>query len=883
MTSKVDAINELTSDVGVTIEGVLVKENSIDCNNLVVNDSVILPQFTDMTSPSGFINTTDQLCTIVDGSRTVIITPAVSTFSYYSDGIKYTKDSSEDIIFLDDEGTKLIYYDGETLSKYESPTLSQIIEVIQSKCIVCWIYWDTTNNVSIYFTGNNEFHGINMDGNTHAYLHVTHGAQFISGCALNTLDTDQDGDTNSHAQFGIDTGVLRDEDLTVSLTAVSSTVGCPIYYRSGSDWRRQTNTGYSVLTAGTGRIAYDNAGSLTECPNNDFVLYHVFGFNDSTYQFITIMGQNYYTTLSNARTGAQDEINNIVLAGLPFAEMITVATVIFQTSTGYDNAVKGRILTDGEGNDWIDWRLSTTTATIYPANHSLLINLSYDDHQQYANLNGRSGGQQLIGGTASGDDLTFDTTSDGTKGSYIFTDITTASRLSSFDGSKGLVSVSDLTAWIGGTSNEITVTDDADGTVTLSLPTEIHVDTIIESSNNTGVTIEYIKIEDRQIEDDTNGNRIQMNSSTGMKLRSGGTGEIFIEGNQTNGEAKLNIQRVLPSDVNYLDFSTVGTSLWRFENSASNNNFKLYNYNTATNALSINYTTNNITYDGSIFVDSISEKTASNGVTIESINIEGNRYQRVDTGFGFDFSNNFLRVYRDSGAGQIKLTRTTDSSFADIFFTNAAVNVWNVGLNQRVTSNDDHFKFYNANYGGNPLTIADTTGIITTPATYSHDMNGETMRDVQVNNSGELGYDSGSLSIMKTNVIDSPDVSWIYELDVKSFNYKKRVDNATGFTVDDFSATEYWPKTEFGVMAEQMETKNSDLCFYDVIRDLDEECPVHKEIDPNPEESCTCGSHNELRGIHYKKLIIPLLKALQEQKNTIDALESRITTLEAFH
>lgn len=46
----------------------------------------------------------------------------------------------------------------------------------------------------------------------------------------------------------------------------------------------------------------------------------------------------------------------------------------------------------------------------------------------------------------------------------------TASLLVSSDGAKKLVSVADLTSWIAGTANEITVTDDADGTVTIDIP-----------------------------------------------------------------------------------------------------------------------------------------------------------------------------------------------------------------------------------------------------------------------------------------------------------------------------------------------------------------------------------------------------------------------------
>lgn len=58
----------------------------------------------------------------------------------------------------------------------------------------------------------------------------------------------------------------------------------------------------------------------------------------------------------------------------------------------------------------------------------------------------------------------------------------TANRLVSSDGTKALVSVAALTAWVTGTTNQIIVTDDGDGTITLSTPQDIH----------TGATPEFI-------------------------------------------------------------------------------------------------------------------------------------------------------------------------------------------------------------------------------------------------------------------------------------------------------------------------------------------------------------------------------------------------------
>jgi len=61
----------------------------------------------------------------------------------------------------------------------------------------------------------------------------------------------------------------------------------------------------------------------------------------------------------------------------------------------------------------------------------------------------------------------------------------TASRLLSSDSDKKLVSA-DLSAWIGGTENQVTVTDDTDGTVTLAAPQNLHTGATPEFA---GVTI----------------------------------------------------------------------------------------------------------------------------------------------------------------------------------------------------------------------------------------------------------------------------------------------------------------------------------------------------------------------------------------------------------
>ena len=55
-------------------------------------------------------------------------------------------------------------------------------------------------------------------------------------------------------------------------------------------------------------------------------------------------------------------------------------------------------------------------------------------------------------------------------------------------------------------------------------------------------------------------------------------------------------------------------------------------------------------------------------------------------------------------------------------------------------------------------------------------------------------------------------------------------------------------ETEYGLIAEEVESINSDLVFYD-------------EVD----------GEQELRGVHYKKLVPALLKAVQDLKARLDA------------
>ena len=96
---------------------------------------------------------------------------------------------------------------------------------------------------------------------------------------------------------------------------------------------------------------------------------------------------------------------------------------VASAQSGIDHGSLGG-LTDDDHTQYrlesVDHTHETTGAEAGKIDHGAALNgLTDDDHTQYGLLAGRSGGQVLVGGTASGDDLTLQSTSNATRGDLI--------------------------------------------------------------------------------------------------------------------------------------------------------------------------------------------------------------------------------------------------------------------------------------------------------------------------------------------------------------------------------------------------------------------------------------------------------------------------------
>ena len=341
-----------------------------------------------MNEPTGFPNRTDSSLSFADAADggTLTIAPTNGGFSFYQDGLKYTKSSSENIKLADTEGIHYVYYDAGTLTETVNPTFDQEFTIVTLKVLVSIIYWDETNATGIYI--GEERHGITMDGDTHANLHFSVGLRWYSGIALNTIDTDQDGSLNAHAQFGVDVGSVADEDLGITSDAITSTTGLPVYWRSGAngDWRKTINNGYSFLISGTRPNWNELTGGAwqqTETGDKDFMLVHVFATTEKDNPIIAIMGQAVYEKKKKAQDGAATEVGNLLLGNLPGPEITPIASVLFECKDGYTNDVNTRIVSTDKNEDYVDWRESNITRTAAGGDHGSLGGLSDDDHTQY--------------------------------------------------------------------------------------------------------------------------------------------------------------------------------------------------------------------------------------------------------------------------------------------------------------------------------------------------------------------------------------------------------------------------------------------------------------------------------------------------------------------
>lgn len=342
--------------------------------------------------PTGMVNRTDSTLSFNDATRIVTLAPAVSSFSYFIKGTKYTITTSKTVTLPNTSGNYFIYMDDAETLQYQ---LAFDISLFTGKAYISYIYYDATNGQATTF--GEERHGIVMDGSTHSYLHTTRGTQLVSGASINF--TIGNGSLDADAEIALTDSQVRDEDITVSITNSATPTNpfeqkltpiayIPILYRSGASlWVKSTATAFPMLT-GTNRTYYNEnvAGSwqLTEAPSNNKVcVTYIFATTDIRNPIIGILGQAQYQNIDEAKQlAAWDQIS---FGDLPSQELKLIYILYYETSSGYANTPKAAIVDVSDTRFSVDRQVS---ATAFNGDHSNLSGLGNDDHLQYLLVDG---------------------------------------------------------------------------------------------------------------------------------------------------------------------------------------------------------------------------------------------------------------------------------------------------------------------------------------------------------------------------------------------------------------------------------------------------------------------------------------------------------------
>lgn len=295
----------------------------------------------------------------------------MESFTFVSAGIPYRKTSTQSTTIADTDGVHWIYFDAAgTLTSIASPTGDQVRQILSYYGPVAVVVWSVADAVAVLL--GDERHGQGLDPSAHLALHSGLGARLsrtAGGYAEISLVDDGNGDDAEDAQIAIDTCTLLDEDIdqpSSDTPQILDPAELPVVYFSGSGTLRVlAATAYPLLYAGHGLAGGSRSGynlfsggvwSLAEVGNNDFVLTHVFAWNDTRSRYVAVAGQATYATQAQARAGATTEIKTLYRGLLPFPEFKAVATLIAQTGDGYANTPKARWRPTDTGDPFVDWR-----------------------------------------------------------------------------------------------------------------------------------------------------------------------------------------------------------------------------------------------------------------------------------------------------------------------------------------------------------------------------------------------------------------------------------------------------------------------------------------------------------------------------------------------
>jgi hypothetical protein len=404
------ATNSFTIAATTNVTGILDEDDLVSDSAVSLATQQSIKAYVDTRTAvmnlNGWEDRTDSTLSWVNGTRTLTLTPT-STSYYWIAGVRYsiTSGSPPSLAISDVSGSHLIYIDSAgALQELVNPTHTQTDDAILNKCLVAWVYWNTTVGTDDTMVLGDERHGVDMDAESHHYLHDTHGAQYKEGATLSgyVLNSSADADV----AFDLTDTFIYDEDIEHEISdgiaanqyeqVLTGDAEVPVLYKdTNGDWAQQAAATLPyILQGGDTYISYNDdlgGGSwgLVELGNQKFMLQFLIATNDWEYPIKMICGSEEYNTAALARVGIQTEIIN--WGDMPAAEFVLLYVFVLKASAGGTKAVQ---ITEIQ-----DFRFSEVSGAAYsPTDHGVLTGLGDDDHTQYLLRTDYYGRNMLING-----------------------------------------------------------------------------------------------------------------------------------------------------------------------------------------------------------------------------------------------------------------------------------------------------------------------------------------------------------------------------------------------------------------------------------------------------------------------------------------------------
>ena len=254
---------------------------------------------------TGFENRSDSSLPATLSSASFTITGA--SFNIWLNGTKYVK-STETVTFANANGFWYIRYGASGVISASQTTFD-----LYNEAPIAIVFWNGTGGLV-----QDERHSSTRNIDWHVNTHNTAGAKYGHG-----LDA-AFGDSS----FSLSSGSIWSSDMMHTITAPTQ---CRVLYRRGSDWTwTAKQSGYYALDGGN--VCYDNAGTITQCSAEYYVVYWMFAVNDPDCPIRVVMGQRQDATLIAAI--ANNEYWDIVLPDT-LAERKVLYKIIIKNSASH--------------------------------------------------------------------------------------------------------------------------------------------------------------------------------------------------------------------------------------------------------------------------------------------------------------------------------------------------------------------------------------------------------------------------------------------------------------------------------------------------------------------------------------------------------------------